>query len=84
MVELFKDEAGLRGSLREGPLKACPDLDTLKTKMQRRKAGLMEVYMICFLCVSRPRLSRLLKCTMYRFLSPFFIVLLLYIRVPFV
>lgn len=43
MVELFKDEAGLRGSLREGSLKACPDLDTLKTKMQRRKAGLMEV-----------------------------------------
>lgn len=33
----------MRGSLREGPLKSCPDLDTLKTKMQRRKAGLMEV-----------------------------------------
>lgn len=43
MVELFKDEAGLRGSLQDGPLKGCPDLDTLKTKMQRRRAGLMEV-----------------------------------------
>ncbi|CAN0055417.1 unnamed protein product, partial [Ectocarpus sp. 8 AP-2014] len=44
MVGLFKDEAGLRGSLQDGPLKACPDLDTLKTKMQRKKAGLMEVF----------------------------------------
>lgn len=44
MVGLFKDEAGLRGSLQDGPLKACPDLDTLKTKMQRKKAGLMEVW----------------------------------------
>lgn len=43
IVDLFKGDAGLRGSLREGPLKSCPDLDTLKTKMQRRKAGLMEV-----------------------------------------
>eukprot|EP00903_Cladosiphon_okamuranus_P013061 g12182.t1 len=44
MVELFKDEAGLRGSLQDGPLKGSPDLDTLKTKMQRRRAGLMEVF----------------------------------------
>lgn len=43
MVGLFKDEAGLRGSLQDGPLKACPDLDVLKTKMQRKKAGLLEV-----------------------------------------
>lgn len=46
MVELFKDEAGLRGSLQDGPLKGCPDLDTLKTKMQRRRAGLMEVCVV--------------------------------------
>lgn len=46
MVELFKDEAGLRGSLQDGPLKGCPDLDTLKTKMQRRRAGLMEVRIV--------------------------------------
>ncbi|CAM9807985.1 unnamed protein product, partial [Laminaria digitata] len=44
MVGFFKEEAGLRGSLQDGPLKACPDLDALKTKMQRKKAGLMEVF----------------------------------------
>ena len=43
MVGFFKEEAGLRGSMRDGPLKSCPDLDSLKTKMQRRRAGLMEV-----------------------------------------
>ena len=43
MVGFFMEEAGLRGSLQDGPLKACPDLDALKTKMQREKAGLMEV-----------------------------------------
>lgn len=43
VVGLFKDQAGLRGSLRDGPLRSCPDLDALKTKMQRKRAGLMEV-----------------------------------------
>lgn len=43
LVGLFKDQAGLRGSLRDGPLRSCPDLDALKTKMQRKRAGLMEV-----------------------------------------
>lgn len=40
---LLKDEAGLRRTLQDGPLKASPDLDALKTKMQRKKAGLAEV-----------------------------------------
>ncbi|CAN0184702.1 unnamed protein product [Ascophyllum nodosum] len=44
VVGFFKEEAGLRGSMRDGPLKSCPDLDSLKTKMQRRRAGLMEVF----------------------------------------
>lgn len=55
MVGFFMEEAGLRGSLQDGPLKACPDLDALKTKMQRKKAGLMEVGfpaggVVCPLC----------------------------------
>lgn len=55
MVGFFMEEAGLRGSLQDGPLKACPDLDALKTKMQRKKAGLMEVGVpaggvVCQLC----------------------------------
>ncbi|CAM9498602.1 unnamed protein product, partial [Discosporangium mesarthrocarpum] len=44
MVGLLKDEAGLRSGLQDGPLRACPDLDLLKTKMQRKKAGLPEVF----------------------------------------
>lgn len=44
VVGFLKDEAGLRGSLQDGPLKGCPDLDALKTKMQRKKAGLTEVF----------------------------------------
>lgn len=43
VVGLLRDDAAMRGSLQDGPLKSCPDLDTLKTKMQRKKAALLEV-----------------------------------------
>ncbi len=44
LVGLFCGAPSLRTMLRDGPLRTTPDLDAIKIRMQKRKAGLMEIF----------------------------------------
>lgn len=61
IVEILKDATVYRNQLVDGPLRQAPDLDTIIAKMQRKNAGLDEVYRLYAFTRSLPTLVRILK-----------------------
>ena len=54
IVEVLKNSPVLRNKLIDGPLKGIPDLDFIIERMQRKNAGLNEVYRLYLFCKSIP------------------------------
>lgn len=54
IVEALKENSGCRSRLVDGPLKGIPDLEAVVAKMQRKNAGLAEVYRLYSFCCAIP------------------------------
>ncbi|CAM9675744.1 unnamed protein product, partial [Phaeothamnion confervicola] len=61
-VGVLKAAASLRSALQDGPLQQCPDLELLRTRMQRRgAAGLTDLYRLYNFTLSLPAFSEVIE-----------------------